>query len=54
MPHYDYACGDCKERFSKIMTLSEHERGDVKCPKCSSAKVEQVPSHFSAVTSRKS
>ncbi len=54
MPHYDYACLKCKEHFSKILTLSEHEGGKVKCPKCGSAKVEQVPSHFTAVTARKS
>ncbi len=54
MPFYDYACLDCKEHFSKVLTLSEHNRGGVTCPKCGSAKVEQLPSTFSAVTSKKS
>jgi putative FmdB family regulatory protein len=54
MPFYDYACKDCQERFSKILTLNEYNRGDVKCPKCGSGNVEQVPSSFFAVTSRKS
>lgn len=54
MPQYDFECHDCKEHFSKILTLSEYNRGDVKCPKCGSNKVEQVPSSFFAVTSRKS
>lgn len=54
MPFYDYECRDCKERFSKILTLTEYNRGDVKCPKCGSAKVQQLLSTFYAVTSRKS
>jgi len=54
MPFYDYVCKDCQEHFSKILTINEHSRGDVQCPKCGSAKVEQVPSSFFAVTARKS
>lgn len=54
MPFYDYACLDCKEHFSKILTLAEYSRGEVKCPKCGSPRVEQVPSTFFAVTSKKS
>ncbi len=54
MPFYDYECLDCHEKFSKILTLSEYNKGDVKCPKCGSEHVEQVPSSFFAVTTRKS
>lgn len=54
MPQYDYSCLDCNEHFSTIMTLGEHERGQVKCPKCGGSKVEQQPAVFSAVTTRKS
>ena len=54
MPFYDYQCLKCKKKFSKILTISEHEKGNVKCPKCDSKKVEQLWSAFSAVTSRKS
>jgi putative FmdB family regulatory protein len=53
MPYYDYACLECKERFSLVLTLSEYNRGGVKCPKCG-GEVEQVPSPFFAVTTRKS
>lgn len=54
MPSYDYECRDCKEHFSTILTLSEYNRGDAKCPKCGSANVQQQPSTFFAVTSKKS
>ena len=54
MPHYDYRCRDCKKQFPKILTLSQYNRGKVKCPKCGSAKVVQQLSSFFAVTSKKS
>ncbi len=54
MPFYDYRCRECKKEFSKILTLSEYEKGGIKCPKCGSKKVEQVLSSFFAVTARKS
>lgn len=54
MPVYDYKCLDCKETFTKILTLAEHDRQVVQCPKCSSKNVEQVVAAFFAVTSKKS
>jgi putative FmdB family regulatory protein len=54
VPFYEYACVDCKERFSQILTLREYSEGNVKCPKCGSTHVEQVPAQFYTVTSRKS
>jgi putative FmdB family regulatory protein len=54
MPSYDYYCKQCKKTFNMIMTLAEYEKGQVACPKCKSKKVEQKPSVFFAVTSKKS
>jgi len=54
MPVYDYACRDCKEAFTKVLTIREYEQGGQKCPKCGSANIEQVPSSFFAVTAKKS
>jgi putative FmdB family regulatory protein len=54
MPSYDYYCKGCKKAFNVIMTLAEYEKGQVACPKCKSKKVEQKPSTFFAVTSKKS
>jgi putative FmdB family regulatory protein len=54
MPSYDYYCKECKKTFNVIITLAEYEKGHVTCPKCKSKKVEQKPSVFFAVTSKKS
>jgi putative FmdB family regulatory protein len=54
MPHYLFLCQKCKKKFTKILHMSELEKGGVKCPRCSSKRVEQQVSTFSAVTSKKS
>jgi putative FmdB family regulatory protein len=41
MPLYEFFCHTCKKTFSKILTLAEYEEGEVICPHCDSAKVEQ-------------
>ena len=32
MPHYNFLCRACKKEFSKILTLSEQEKGKIVCP----------------------
>lgn len=54
MPTYDYQCGKCQNEFTLIMSMSEHEKKKVRCPKCKSTKVKQLLSAFTAKTSRKS
>ena len=54
MPQYNFLCRACKKEFSKIQTLSEHEKGKIVCPHCKSKDVEQRWAAFYAVTSRKS
>ena len=54
MPQYEYACQECKETFSRVLTLHEHDFESPRCPKCGSDKVEQRLSSFFAVTSKKS
>ncbi|MBI3951312.1 MAG: zinc ribbon domain-containing protein [Acidobacteria bacterium] len=54
MPVYDYRCGKCSKKFSLTMTISDHDKRNVKCPKCGSRKVEQQVAAFYAVTSKKS
>ena len=54
MPVYDYKCADCKKRFTLTLTISQKSSTRVKCPKCSSRKVEQQYSSVYAVTSKKS
>jgi putative FmdB family regulatory protein len=54
MPTYDYLCSQCKKRFSLVMSMKDHDRRKVKCPKCSSARVTQSLQGFFATTSKKS
>jgi len=54
MPQYNFLCRDCKKEFSKILTISEYEKGKIVCPHCKSKDVEQRWAAFYAVTSKKS
>jgi len=54
MPIYEYQCQDCHKKFSKTLTLAEAGSQKIICPHCQSQKVEQQPTTFYAVTSRKS
>ncbi len=52
MPQYTFLCRACYKEFSKILTISEHEKGGIVCPHCKN--VEQRWAAFYAVTSKKS
>jgi len=54
MPQYNFFCRACNKEFSKIMTISEHEKNKIVCPHCKSKDVEQRWAAFYAVTSKKS
>jgi putative FmdB family regulatory protein len=54
MPLYEFFCRACQKVFSKVLTITEHEREEIGCPHCGSKDVEQCWSAFSAVTSKKS
>jgi len=54
MPTYEYTCKECNKSFTQSMTISEHEKSKVACPKCGSKKVEQKPAAFFAVSAKKS
>jgi putative FmdB family regulatory protein len=54
MPVYDYVCKDCNNEFELVLTISEHDKTQIKCPKCSGTNVEQESAAFFAVTSKKS
>jgi len=53
MPRYEYYCEDCKKPFELILTLQEHEKGRITCPKCKGKNVHQEVAAFSVITSRK-
>ena len=54
MPYYEYLCQACKKKFFLPLTVAEHDRARVKCPKCGSVKLEQQWAAFYATTSKKS
>ena len=54
MPSYDFRCVKCKKKFSRTMAIAEYEAKKYKCPKCGSAKLEQLVTGFLTVTSKKS
>jgi putative FmdB family regulatory protein len=54
MPVYVFLCQNCKKEFTRILRISEFEKGGIKCPHCGSDNIEQQMATFSAVTSKKS
>jgi putative FmdB family regulatory protein len=54
MPRYEFYCEGCKKPFELILSLTEYEKNQIKCPKCGSEHVHQEVAAFFAVTSKKS
>ena len=54
MPTYSYQCQACKKNFLLQMTITEHDKKRVKCPKCGSRKTRQQIGPFGVKTSKKS
>jgi putative FmdB family regulatory protein len=54
MPTYEFYCEECKESFTLILSISEHEDEKFGCPKCKTKKIKQQITTFQAVTSKKS
>jgi len=45
MPLYEYECGECGERFERLVPLAEARRG-MECPRCRSKSVRKLMSVF--------
>jgi len=54
MPTYEYRCLNCNKPFTVAMSISEYEKGKVKCPKCGKRRVKQQITQFMVQTSKKS
>lgn len=50
---YEYQCRSCQERFSVQMSLAEHDKGGLTCPRCRGRDVDQQITGFFAQTTRK-
>ena len=53
MPLYEFECQKCKNIFTVVLSLREHEMEGVACPGCGSKKVMQLMSTFIAKTESK-
>ena len=42
MPLYEYYCQDCENQFSEVLTVKEHKKKKIHCPKCKRANVKEV------------
>ena len=54
MAVYEYHCAACGHQFTRTERLRDHGTAKVICPKCRSARVEQMLAPFFAKTVRKS
>lgn len=54
MPIYEYICAKCRKKFSEVLTIKEHDKKTIHCPKCESTNVEKVIEPFYAKTPSKS
>jgi putative FmdB family regulatory protein len=54
MPTYDYVCKKCDHQFEVRLTVEEHDKRKVECPKCHAKEVQQLPEAFFAITGKKS
>ena len=54
MPVYEYYCDKCQREVTLTLSISEHEKGKIKCPKCGDKALRPLVSTFFSQTSRKS
>jgi putative FmdB family regulatory protein len=54
MPRYEFLCEKCQKSFELTMTISEHEKGKVRCPTCKSTRVLPRLGGFMGQTAKKS
>jgi putative FmdB family regulatory protein len=54
MPTYEYHCDKCKREVSVILSIREHDRGGVRCPRCNSRALRRLMSTFLTQTAKKS
>jgi putative FmdB family regulatory protein len=54
MPTYQYRCEKCGKLFDHAEHVVEHATAHPACPQCGSTSVQHAPTHFVAMTSKKS
>ncbi len=54
MPRYEFLCLKCRKPFELIMSISERQKTQPKCPKCKGTKVVPQLGGFMVQTAKKS
>jgi len=54
MPTYEYECRKCGRRFSLAMSMEDHDKKKVRCPKCKSESLKRLIESVFVTTSKKS
>jgi putative FmdB family regulatory protein len=54
MPTYEYECKKCRNLFSLVMSVGDHDKKKVRCPKCKSEETKHVVEPVFVTTARKS
>ena len=54
MPVYEYYCDKCQCEVQFTLSISAHNKGQLKCPKCGGKALRPLVSTFFSQTSRKS
>ena len=54
MPMYEYYCDKCDREVMLTLSITEHEKGRIQCPKCGGKSLRPLLSTFVSQTSRKS
>ena len=54
MPVYEYHCDKCDREVTLTLSIREHEKGEMKCPKCGGESLRPLLSAFMSQTSKKS
>jgi len=54
MPVYEYYCGQCEREVTLTLSIREHDKGQIKCPKCDGKALRPLLSTFMSQTAKKS
>jgi putative FmdB family regulatory protein len=54
MPVYEYHCDKCDREVTLTLSIREHEKGKIECPKCGGQSLRPLLSGFVSQTSKKS
>ena len=54
MRMYEYYCDRCDREVTLTLSIGEHEKGRIQCPRCGGKSLRPLLSTFVSQTSRKS